>query len=102
MRQKVTEYRRASTADLLISEYDDDLFKLSEVAEILQVSTQFLRKILTRLDAPQPSRRFRAGKMTVYLYSREDLARLDKYCQQIGIGKYASPGKQDGVQDRSP
>lgn len=81
-RTRVTEVRRASSIDILISRNQKDRFKLIEVAEIVGMSPGYMRKLLDRKDAPQPSDSVVHGGSLTYLYTWDDVSRLSNYIKE--------------------
>lgn len=67
---------RVSPADKLISKLDGTYYKMSEVSEILGISTRVLRRLLKDPTLSAPSLVYRKGKLFIYLYTPEDVEDL--------------------------
>lgn len=75
-----------SPAARLVTNLDGKYYMLSEVAEILDKSTQTIRRSMKKVNAP--SRQVRQGGMVVYLYSEDDIQELrDYFAPQITMRK---------------
>lgn len=72
---------RLSPADRLVSELDGEFYKLSEVAEIVGVSQMTLRRLLHNDKIDAPSYQIKRGKMTIYVYTPEDIQEIKRYYQ---------------------
>jgi hypothetical protein len=78
-RAAVTAGNRISPADRLISELDGIFYKLTEAAEIVGVSSMSLRRLLKNPDVKAPTYQIERGKMTVYIYTEQDIQELTDY-----------------------
>lgn len=70
-----------SPADRLVSNLDGTYYKLTEAAEILEVSPTTLRRLMRKANTglKAPSYQITQGNMKVYLYSQDDLTELRLY-----------------------
>lgn len=70
-----------SPADRLVSNLEGTFYKLTEAAEILEVSPTTLRRLMRRPDTglKAPSYQITQGNMKVYLYSQDDINELRVY-----------------------
>lgn len=80
-RGEIEQESIVSPADRLVSNLDGTFYKLTEAAELLDVSPTTLRRLMRKPNTglKAPSYQITQGSMKVYLYSVDDLNELRVY-----------------------
>lgn len=70
---------RKSPADQLLSDLDGDYMKLTDVAAVVGVHQETLRRLCRTEKVNAPSKAVKQGGMIMYLFTPEDVLELKQY-----------------------
>lgn len=76
------DHRQPSPADRIMADLPGVFYKLSEVAQMLNLSEVTLRRLIRKGVTKAPSHTLRHGGMQMYLYTPEDVEELRRYYQK--------------------
>lgn len=68
--------KRLSPPTRFVRSLEGDFYMLSEVAAMLSISTQYMRKLITVPEIEAPSYWVYFGKIKIYLYTKADIEEL--------------------------
>jgi hypothetical protein len=85
--EKFVNPGQITPADRLIADMDGVYYKLTEVADMLNVSPTTMRRLLYNRNLKAPSFTAKQGRMRMYLYTPEDLQELREFFEKRRRGE---------------